>query len=196
VLAPLHGRRIEKKPRHGSGGTEGFLMMKRLFLSAVIGCVLIRSGMAAPPSDQSISEMMNAMQLQALLNQALHEMDQGMSQSMEQGLQKSLQGKTLTPAQKEAVEAFRGKFTAAANSELSFAKVKDLYVQSYRETFTQDEVDAIIAFYKSPAGKAVTEKYPMAMKKANGLMQARIGPLTMKLQTMLNDFVTDLEKQK
>lgn len=175
---------------------KGSLMIKRLLLCTVIGCAVISSGMAAPPSDQSINEMMDAMQLRGLLSQALKQMDDGMTQSMMQGLQKSLQGKTLTAAQKASVDTFHTKFTTAANEELSFARVKDIYLQSYRETFTQEEVNGIIAFYKSPAGKAMTEKYPVAMKKAQEQMQSRIGPLTTKLQNMLNDFVTDLEKQK
>jgi hypothetical protein len=82
------------------------------------------------------------------------------------------------------------------NEELSFAKVKDIYQQAYRETFTQEEVSAIIAFYKSPAGKAIVEKYPAAMQKANALMQARISPLTMKLQGMLDDFIRQLAATK
>jgi hypothetical protein len=115
---------------------------------------------------------------------------------MEQGLQRSLQGKELSPAQKTAVEAFRKKFTTTVNEELSFAKVKDIYQQAYRETFTQEEVSAIIAFYKSPAGKALVEKYPAAMQKANALMQSRISPLTLKLQGMLDDFVRQLAATK
>jgi hypothetical protein len=151
---------------------------------------------AAPPSDASITELMKAMQLETLLNQALKQMDEGMSKGMEQGLQKSIQGKELNPAQKAAVEKFRTKFDTTVKEELAFSKVKDIYQQSYRETFTQEEVDAITAFYKSSAGKAITEKYPMAMQKANDLMQARIGPLTSKLQTMLDEFVRQLATTK
>jgi hypothetical protein len=151
---------------------------------------------AASPSDSSINELMKAMQLEALLNQALKQMDEGMSKGMEQGLQKSIQGQELNPAQKAAVEKFRTKFQSTVKDELAFSKVKDIYQQSYRETFTQEEVDAITAFYKSPAGRAITEKYPTAMQKANNLMQARIGPLTNKLQTMLDEFVRQLATTK
>ena len=151
---------------------------------------------AATPTDQSINEMMGAMRLEALLNQALKQMDEGMSKAMEQSLQQSLKGKELDPTQKTAVENFRKRFAATMNEELSFTKVKDIYMQAFRETFTEDEVNAIIAFYKSPAGKAITEKNPAAMQKANGLMQARIGPMTLKLQTMQEEFVKELAGRK
>ena len=151
---------------------------------------------AAAPSEASLNELMRAMQLETLLNQALKQMDEGMAKGMEQGLQKSIQGKELNAAQKAAVEKFRTKFGQTVKEELSFAKVKGIYLQSYKETFTQEEVDAINAFYRSPAGKAVTEKYPMAMQKANGLMQSRISPLTVKLQSMLEEFVRELAATK
>jgi hypothetical protein len=40
------------------------------------------------------------------------------------------------------------------------------------------------------------EKYPVAMQKANGLMQARISPLTLKLQGMLDDFIRQMATTK
>jgi hypothetical protein len=140
--------------------------------------------------------MMAVMQLQALLEQALKGMNEGMTKGMEQGLQKSIEGKELSAAQKTAVEDFRKKFSATMKEELSFAKVRDIYLQSYRDTFTQDEVNAIIAFYRSPAGKAILEKNPAAMTKASGLMEARISPLSLKLQSMLEDFIKSLATTK
>jgi hypothetical protein len=160
----------------------------------IVACTLTTQ--AVQPSESSINELMKAMQLETLLNQALKQMNEGMSKGMEQGLQKSIKGQELNPAQKAAVEKFRTRFDSTVKDELAFNKVKDIYQQSYRETFTQEEVDAITAFYKSPAGRAITEKYPLAMQKANSLMQARIGPLTTKLQTMLDEFIRQLATTK
>ena len=151
---------------------------------------------ADTPSDSSVNDLMRSMQLENLLNQALKQMDEGMAKSMEQGLERSVKGKELSPAQKAAVEKFRVQFDQTIKEELSYARVKGIYLQSYKETFSQDEVDAITTFYKSPAGKAITEKYPMAMQKANTLMQSRISPLTTKLQSMLEDFVRQLANTK
>jgi hypothetical protein len=160
----------------------------------LLACALTTQ--AVTPSDASVDDLMRAMKLETLLNQALQEMDGGMAKGMEQGLQRSIKGQELSAAQKAAVEKFRARFDQTVKEELSYAKVKDIYVKAYKETFTQDEVDAITAFYKSPAGKAVTDKYPAAMQKANSLMQSRISPLTVKLQGMLEAFVTELAKTK
>ena len=156
--------------------------MKNYFLGLTALLIVSVSATAAPPSDQSIEQMMRVMQVERMLNQMLTQMEAGMQTGMEQGLQQSLQGKTATDAQKAQIAEFQKKLSGILKDELSFAKMKDVYLQVYRETFTQEEITSIIAFYSSPAGKAMVEKVPVAMQKASTLMQARIGPMTQKLQ--------------
>ena len=151
---------------------------------------------AAPPSDQSINQLITVMQVDKMLEQGLQQMDVSITKGMEQGLQQSLQGKELTAAQKTAVETFKSKLSATMHEELSLVKVKDVYLQVYRETLTQDEVNGMLAFYGSPAGKAMTEKMPLIMQKASTTMQSRIGPMTQKLKTMQEEFVRQLATTK
>lgn len=145
---------------------------------------------AAPPSDESIGKMMSVMHAEKMLDQTLAQMNA----SMEMGFKQSLQGRELTPTQREAVENFKKKISGIMKEELAFAKMKDVYIQAYRETLTQEEVDAITTFYSSPAGKAVVDKIPVAMQKAGMLMQSRINPMIQKIQTMERDFAQELVK--
>ena len=151
---------------------------------------------AVPPSDQSIEQMMTVMQVQKMLDQVMTQMEAGMRTGMEQSLQQSLQGKTPTEAQKAQIADFQKKISGKLKDELSYAKMKDIYLRVYQETFTQDEINSIIAFYGSPAGKAMVEKVPVAMQKAGSLMQARIGPMTQKIQAMMDQFQKDVQKTK
>jgi hypothetical protein len=169
--------------------------MKPISCAVILFC-LVLVGQAAPPSDQSINEMMAALQIEKMVTQMLIQMDAAMKTGMEQSVQQSLKGKELTVTQKAAMENFRQKISGTMKEELSFGKLKDVYLQVYRETFTQDEVTAIIAFYSSPAGKAMVEKIPIAMQKAGTLMQARVGPLTQKMEKMQEEFIKDLAKTK
>ena len=147
---------------------------------------------ATPPanlsSEQSVNEMLKLMQLENLLKSALKQMNEGMEKGMEASMSKATSGRELTPAQKAEVEDFRKKFKATMVEELSIDKITSIYAQTYRETFTQEEVNGVIAFYKSPAGKAVTEKNPDVMRKAAGLTEARITVMTQKLDRMQFDF--------
>ena len=156
----------------------------------------LASTQAAPPSDQSIAKMMETMHVETMLNQMTTQMESGMRAGMDQGMQQALHGTPPTPAQKAKAEDFQKKLAAILREELSFAKVKDIYIQVYRETFTQDEIDKIIAFYSSPAGKAMVEKVPITMQKAGELMRGRMGPMMQKVQAMMEEFKTDVEKTK
>lgn len=147
---------------------------------------------AAPPSDQSIEKMLQVMQVQKMLDQMVAQVDG----AMQSGMAQSLQGQTPSAAQKAKMSEFQAKLSATIKDELSLAKTKDVYVQVYRETFTQDEVNSIIAFYGSPAGKAMVEKTPVVMQKAGALMQARMGPMTQKLQAMSEQFQKEMQATK
>lgn len=161
----------------------------------IIGFALICSVLvtqAAPPSDQSIDKLIEVMQVQKMVDQVLTQMDSAMQAGMTQGLQ----GRTLNAAQKAKMSEYQAKLSAMIRGELTLAKTKDIYVQVYRETFTQDEINAIIAFYGSPGGKAMVEKLPVAMQKAGGLMQARMAPISQKVQAMMEQLQKELEKAK
>lgn len=135
------------------------------------------------------------MNVKAMLDQALANMDQGMKTGMQQGLQQSLQGRELTAEQRSEFDKFQQKLMGIMRDELAYDKMKELYVKAYREVFTQDEVDGLIAFYKSPVGKAYVDKLPVVMKRAGSEMQSRIGPMIQKLNAMQQQFLNDLEKK-
>jgi hypothetical protein len=167
--------------------------MRYFCVVAVLLCTLVTSR-AAAPSDESLVKMMQVMQVEQMLNQFLAQMDVGMAQSMDQALRQALQGRELTDEQKRKVEQTRQETMAALREEMAFAKLKDLYLQVYRETFTQEEVTAITKFYGTPAGQALVEKSPVAMQKASTLMQSRIQPLMQKLNDVQQEMLRDLQK--
>jgi hypothetical protein len=168
---------------------------KIVYLTLLCGLGLA-SLRAAPPSDQSIEQLLRVMQVDKLLDQMVAQMDSAMRTGTEKALQQSLKGTTPTLAQQAQINDFQNKLSALVKDELSYPKMKDIYLQVYRETFTQDEVNGIMAFYSSPAGQAMVQKTPVAMQKSSALMQGRIGPMTQKLQTMMEQFQKEMEKTK
>ena len=134
--------------------------MKNPVFGVIFFCSVV-AAQAAPPSDESLLKMMHALQLQATLDQMVAQMDSG----MKSGLKESMKGKELNPLQTAELGQLQLKMSAAIKEDLSFAKVKDVYLQVYRETFTQDEVNGINAFLTSPAGKAMLTKNRRGHKK-------------------------------
>ncbi len=156
--------------------------------------VLAVSVQAQAPTDTSVSEMLHYLQVDKLLTQAVSQMNDGLVKAMDQKIQTTMQGRQLTSEQTAAVDRFRTRFTKIVQDDLSLAKIRAIYLQCYKETFTQQDVDGVVAFYKSPAGQAVASKYPEVMQKAQTLMQAKLASLSTNVEKDLDQMISDLEK--
>jgi uncharacterized protein len=65
--------------------------------------------------------------------------------------------------------------------------LEPIMVESYRDTFTQQEVDALLRFYRTPIGKSVAEKLPVASQQSMQLIQQRIREIMPKIQEIARD---------
>ena len=160
--------------------------MKNAAFGVILFCSVV-AAQAAPPSDESLLKMMNALQLQTTLDQMVAQMDSGMKAA----LKETMKGKELNPLQTAELGQLQLKMSATIKEDLAFAKVKDVYLQVYRETFTQDEVNGINAFLTSPAGKAMLTKIDGATRKASELLQQRMGPTLQKIKVMQHQFIQE-----
>ena len=163
------------------------------FLLVIFSVRLLEAGQ---PSDESINKMMAVMHVDKMLDQMVTQINNGMKNGIDQGIQQSLLGQELNAGQKASIEKFKDQLAAMMQEELSMSKLKDVYVQAYRETLTQEEVDSISEFYSTPAGHAVVEKIPLVMQKAATLTQNRLGPMIQKVQSMQAEFIKDLNSAK
>jgi len=123
---------------------------------------------AEPASQKSVEALLTVTKVEAMMDSLYSGMDQTMRQSISQ----ATQGKSLSAEQQRALDAVPAKFVAVMREEMSWQKMKPLYVQIYRETFDQEEIDGMLAFYASPAGKAVITKMPVVMQKSLVLSQS------------------------
>lgn len=161
-----------------------------LLLSALL------AALGAEPTDESVNRMMAAMHVEKSLDQIFLQLDAGVKNGLREVLQQTLQGKDLSATQTAMVKEFAGKVSATLKAELSFAKLRDVYLKAYRESLTQEDVNNLTAFYSSPAGASVVDKIPLAMQEAGILMQPRIRPTLEKIQGMEQDFAKELAKTK
>jgi uncharacterized protein len=60
--------------------------------------------------------------------------------------------------------------------------MKPVYMQLYRETFDQAEIDGLIAFYRSPAGQSFIAKMPKVMQKSMVVVQEQMRAMMPKIQ--------------
>ena len=147
---------------------------------------------AAPPTEDSINALMAAANTQKLIEN----FRTYVTQSIQKGMYESFEGQTLSDAQKRTLDAVPAKFEKAIRDEMSWDKLRPRYVQIYQETFTQKEVDGLIAFYKSPTGAAFVSKMPLLMQKSQAMMQDRVAPLADKVNEAMQKAVEQAKATK
>jgi len=76
-------------------------------------------------------------------------------------------------------------------SRLAWNKLEPMYVSIYKESFTEEEVAGIVAFYKTPAGQAVINKLPTLLQKTMAEVQKIIADLTPQLQQIQQDSIAE-----
>ena len=155
---------------------------------AILGAALAAQG--ATPTDQSVAELLDVSRMDKTVDQMMTQMDAGMKNAVQQ----SMRGRTLTAEQQAAANKLSTDMSAIVHEEVSLAKLKPVYVKVYKDTFTQEEVDGLIAFYKSPIGKSYVDKLPLVMQRSGAAMQERMAPIMQKLTSLQNDFMRDLSK--
>lgn len=116
--------------------------------------------------------------------------DQMLRQTMEQvkSMQMEQLKKMEMPAEERTrVEEVQRKTMALLAERLSYEKVKPMYIQLYAEVFGEEEIDGIVSFYKSPAGKAMIEKMPLMMQRLMPAMQKLTTDVQAEVQKILED---------
>ncbi len=92
--------------------------------------------------------------------------------------------KQLIPMQEAKIQQITGQSQSSHNvpemqekmfnlvsQSLNWDTLKDDFISIYAQTFTEDEMKGIIAFYKSPSGQALLQKQPQLMQKSLELSQ-------------------------
>ena len=152
------------------------LDMKKLIAVLALSIATFAAS-AAEPTDPSIEKLLTLTKAESLMDSLYANMEQ----SMRQGMLQATAGKPLTDEQRRVMESVAKKFAQVVREELSWANLKPMYIMIYKESFDQEDVDGLIAFYSSKAGEAYVNKMPGAMQKSMAFVQGRMKPLLGKM---------------
>lgn len=133
---------------------------------------------AAAPSEESLKELLTVTNAKQLLESGLSRIDS----AMQQALQRSLRGKKLEPADQKAIDDMRVRMVALMKQEMSWDIVEPMFIDVYKQSLTQDEVDGMLKFYKTDAGQAVIKKMPLVMRHTMQSVQKRMMEIMPKVQ--------------
>ena len=149
------------------------------------------SGTASPPSEASIKQLLEVAQARKLIDSVMTQMENLMQQTIAQ----ATQGQKIPPKVQKEIDQQHTEMMTMMKDLLDWKKLEPMYVRVYQKSFNQQEVDGMIAFYKTPAGQAVISKMPNVMQNTIEEVQQMMGPVMQKMQKMQQDVVAEMKAE-
>ena len=170
------------------------LIVLSLSASVAVAQVSVPSPAAATTgaSEASIKQLLVVTEVQKVLDGMAGQMDS----MMKNVVQQASQGEPVSAKAQKSIDTCRAEVMALFKEELDWKKMEPLYVRVYQQSFNQQEIDGLLAFYKTPTGQALIKKMPLVMQNANIEMQKRMNPMMQKIQQMQQEVITEIRAEK
>ena len=90
-----------------------------------------------------------------------------------------------TPQQKTRQQAALDKIAKISKERM--LKIRPELTKAYAETFTDEEIDGMLAFYETPAGRAAVAKIPAINTRMSSLIQTEMNALGPEINKIAED---------
>jgi uncharacterized protein len=104
------------------------------------------SGAGAPPSEASIKQLLEVAQAHKLIDSVMAQMDRLMTQAISQ----ATQGQEIPSKVQKEIDKRQAEVVELMKELLDWNKLEPMYVRIYQKSFSQEEVDGMIAFIRRP----------------------------------------------
>ena len=170
-------------------------MVKRIaIVLALTWSIALPSTFAADqrPTEGSINQLLEVTQVRKSLESTMAQMDA----LMKQATQQVTQGQKITPEVQKQIDKGRTEAMSMMKEILDWNKLEPMYVRIYQKSFNQQEIDSLIAMYKSPAGQMLLTKMPIVLENTMGEMQQLMQPVMQRIQRMQQDVVAQMQAER
>ena len=150
--------------------------MKHLVLAALLLATPLAA--AAPPSDAQVDELLSVMRAHRTVEALVPQVQA----SQQQMVQQLIAGQSLSAAQQRQLDAIVYRSNAQMLGSLSWHRMQPLYRDIYRQTFSAQDMTAMVEFYGSPVGQTLLDKMPLLMRNTMTAMQTLMGPMLQQMQ--------------
>ena len=146
---------------------------------------------SSPPTEASVKELLELSQSHKLVDSVMGQMENLMQQTIAQ----ATRGRDVPAKVQKDIDQRRGELRAMMKEFLDWKKIEPIFVRTYQKTFSQKEIDGMIAFYRTPDGQAAMIKMATAMQTTMDEMQGVMGPVMEKMERLQQDIVAALKAE-
>lgn len=161
---------------------------QRLALFLVLALCLPLAARADEASHRAKAE-----QMMALLHteEMVNKISANISKQVDDAASKSL-STTPSPDQQAKFDDFKKQVAQAIETQVGWKSMKGSFIDVYAKNFTEEQLDAIIAFYKTPAGAALLTTMPTVNEQVGQLGNSRMNALQPQLKQLYDTYTKSL----
>ena len=141
---------------------------------------------AAAPTEASIQKLFDIMNLDQLTQDTMLQLKPQFAAQANQMVKMMVEGDELNNKQQKVADQITEKMYQQSLKMISWKEMQPIYLQVYKDAYTQEEIQAQIDFYASAIGQSILKKTPIVTEKTMSLMNGRI---EQSIQTHTKDFV-------
>lgn len=170
------------------------VMMKKLMLAvAVVLSVSIPVVHADATSQKAIiEEILIVTKADANVDQTIQALYTQLRTMMEKQFAEMGASDDLSPILKRYLD----KVFNIMEQTMSWKVLKNDMIDLYEQTFTEDELNGMLAFYKSPVGQSVVDKMPKVMQQSIAIAQKYMPEMQRKIVKISEEFEEELKAVK
>ena len=90
---------------------------------------------------------------------------------------------------KQGRKDLQAKLAAVVSKQTNWNLVKPKFIKIYDEAYSDQELDTMLAFYRSPTGHAVIERSGGLLAKTNEITEAQIQAAAPEGQKVIRDYM-------
>ena len=95
-----------------------------------------------------------------------------------------------TQEQQEVVNSYRARVGKILEEEMIWKKIEEDIVDLYVESFSLDDLNELITFYKTPPGRKMIEKMPEVMLRSAEISRQQMRHIIPRIKTLAQMFRT------
>lgn len=151
-------------------------MWMRKIALCVAAMSLSALAFAAPASDASIDELIQVARMREQTDAMMQGMEKDFAMNMD-GMMAGVVGhRKVSSETRQRIQGMQRQMVQILREEMAWENIQPIYRQIYKETFTQEEIDGMLAFYRTPVGQAMLQKMPQALERSMRISRERLLP--------------------
>ena len=162
-------------------------IMKKVVIALMLLLPLHLSA-AESSKQEKVDALVEVMNLDEMVD-AMHIQIQNMMNNLHQNLE-------ITESERPLFDEYYQKVGAVMQEQLSWKQFEPMMLDIYNKHFTEEEITAMLEFYRSETGQSILSKMPVVMQESMVTSQAMAQRLMPEVQALTEEFDRKLKEHR